>query len=186
MASSGAGIRIDGLDSALRKVEGLSDAITNQRGMWQSVGAQVEQSIKRRFETGTGPGDKVWPKSLRALVQNGQTLVNTGLLSETITSNASDTGVEIGTNVLYAAIHQFGGTIHQGARRQKLQFLAHARTGKILKGFRTERQSNFMMMADVGAHDIRIPARPFLGIDDDDETAIAGAVYNWFTVRTGA
>jgi phage virion morphogenesis protein len=52
--------------------------------------------------------------------------------------------VDIGTNALYGAIHQFGGTVHHAA-------LSHIRSRRT-----------------IGAHDVTIPARPWLGASDED------------------
>lgn len=41
----------------------------------------------------------------------GQPLRDTGRLNRSITSNASNSGVIVGTNVIYAPTHQFGATI---------------------------------------------------------------------------
>jgi phage virion morphogenesis protein len=65
----------------------------------------------------------------------GQTLLERGHLMQSITHHVSGHEVEVGTNVVYAAIHQFGG--------------------------RAGRQ-----------HASVIPARPFLGVSQQDKNEI--------------
>ena len=97
-------------------------------------------------------------------MEGGKTLVDSARLMQSITSNASDTGVEVGTNVLYAAIHQFGGTIRAKTSRG-LRF----KIGKGRDASWATRQS------------VTIPARPFLGIDAEDEAEIIQIATDWLT-----
>ena len=90
------------------------------------------------FETERGPDGTPWLPSQRAREDGGLTLTDTGHLRQSITA-ASDAGSAIiGTNLIYAAVHQFGGTIRPKAK----------------KALRTP----FGPRASVG-----IPARPFIG-----------------------
>jgi len=50
-----------------------------------------------------------WIVSSRARRQSGQTLMDTGQLAISITSEATSQGVPIRTNKAYGAIHHFGG-----------------------------------------------------------------------------
>lgn len=95
------------------------------------------------FESETGPDGTRWQPSQRATEDGGLTLTDTGHLRQSITA-ASDAGSAIaGTNLIYAAIHQFGGTI-----RAK---------GAAAGGSRALR-TPFGPRASVS-----MPARPFLG-----------------------
>lgn len=176
---TGASIRLEGTDAVRKALASVADGLSQARPLWQQIGAEVLKSTQRRFGTGTAPDGNPWPPSLRALAEDGQTLVNSGRLLDSLNYQATDSQVEVGTNVIYAAIHQFGGDVHHKARKQVLNFKAHARTGKILRGFRSKSKSNLSMQADVGAHDIRIPARPFLGLDDQDEVAVIKVVEDY-------
>ena len=108
------------------------------RDMFDAVGQLLVTSTILRFVRGVGPDGKAWKPSRRAIEQGGQTLVDKQFLRNSITHIAGSDGVDVGTNVVYAAIHQFGS----GA---------------------LERPKN-------------IPARPFLGLDDNDDDAIEGLV----------
>lgn len=74
------------------------------------IGASLETSTRMRFETSIGPSGQPWKPSRRA----GKTLVDTGRLLASITHRADRTSVEVGSNVIYAAIHQFGGAAGRG------------------------------------------------------------------------
>ncbi|MCB1433213.1 MAG: phage virion morphogenesis protein [Alphaproteobacteria bacterium] len=181
---SGTSVRIDGLEDAIRSLNFLIANIERPVRMWREIGSFLEKSVAQRFEMSVGPGDNPWPPSLRALTEGGQTLVERGRLRDSISVRATDHSVEVGTNVLYAAIHQFGGTIHHKVRQQDLRFRAHRRTGKLLKGFRTAKNGNVVRTVQVGPHDVTIPPRPFLGIDDEDIQGISEVADSWFRSLT--
>lgn len=119
----------------------------------EQIGRYFETRTAERFEHERGPGDVAWPKSLRAKLQNGQTLTDTARLRKSITSRATPSSVAVGTNVIYAAIHQFGGTISARSARG-LHF--------VLPGGQ-----------HVNVQKVNIPARPFLGIDGTDREEIS-------------
>lgn len=116
-----------------------------------------------RFERERGPDGVSWPKSARARAEGGQTLTDSGRLRDSITPYASDVEAVVATNVAYAAIHQFGGrtpprTIRP--RDKRALFWPGARHP----------------VKKVNHPGATIPARPFLGLDEDDRTMIQRAV----------
>ncbi|MGH6879282.1 phage virion morphogenesis protein [Hypericibacter sp.] len=115
------------------------------------IGGMLETSTQMRFERGIGPDGQAWRISLRAAEEHGRTLVDSARLLNSITHAASSNSVEVGTNVIYAAVHQFGATIM-------------AKAGGFLRfmvGGRWARKKS-----------VTIPARPFLGIDNQDRDGI--------------
>lgn len=84
------------------------------RPLLAAIGNELVTSVSRRFETGTAPDGSRWPESLRARLTGGQTLIKSGRLRDSIAETGPQLtarSVEVGTNVVYAAIHQFGGII---------------------------------------------------------------------------
>lgn len=118
----------------------------------RNIATLGESSTRERFATETGPGGERWAPSLRARLTGGKTLTQDGHLGDSITSRASRTEAEWGTNVIYGGIHQFGGEIR-------------ARNARALR-FRLA-SGEFAI-----ARRVTLPARPFLGISDADEADI--------------
>ena len=117
---------------------------------WRAVGQAGVAQTRRRFLSGVGPDGSPWKKGRKP---TGQTLIESGLLLRSIgVRNASQGGVEWGSNRVYAAIHQFGGTIRP-VKAKALRF-------KVAGGF-------------VVATAVRIPARPYLGVNVQDLEAFA-------------
>lgn len=162
---TGVSIRLDGADATLAVLGDLVKRTQNPRGLFENLGDYLAASTQRRFETGTAPGGAKWPLSIRAKVEGGKTLVDTGRLSDSIVQETTDHSVAIGTDVVHAAIHQLGGTIKPKTKKA-LRF-------KIGKAWVTAKQ-------------VTIPARPFLGIDGDDETEIINIAENWLRGEANA
>lgn len=172
---AGVSLKLDA-DEALGTLAGYVARARNPQGMFANIGASLVTSTQHRFERGIGPDGSPWPPSIRALATGGKTLVKTARLMRSITFNASSSGVEVGTNVVYAAIHQLGGLIQQAARTAVLHFKT-LRSGQ--SRFAKPGKANRAQKAEIGAHSIRMPARPFLGLDDDDEREISQIAQDW-------
>jgi phage virion morphogenesis protein len=148
---AGASIDIPGHDATLQALSAMAVRASNQQPMWDQIGMSLVVSTQHRFEVGKSPEGSPWPPSIRVRHEGGRTLVLSGRLMQSITYVASAHGVEVGTNAIYAAIHQFGGTIVPVSKP--------ALTFKVLGKF-------------VRVQKVTIPARPFLGLDRDDESEI--------------
>lgn len=107
----------------------------------KEVSGVLETGTRVRFETGADPEGRPWVPSQRAIEEGGRTLTDTGALLGSIAAAFDATGAIVGTNLVYAAIHQFGGTIRP-------------RPGSGKKALNTP-------FGPRGA--INMPARPFLG-----------------------
>ncbi len=142
-------IRNEELLAAFRRLEATA---RDMKPAMERIGRYLEASTRLRFRDQTGPDGERWPPSRRAIEQGGRTLVDTGTLRSSITYDAGRDRVEIGTNVPYAPVHQFGATITP-------------KRARYLK-FRTP-DGGFVQTTRV-----TVPARPFLGIDDRDEHRI--------------
>lgn len=78
--------------------------------MLDDIGDMLANSTRHRFETGRGPDAQPWKPSRRAQVQGGRTPAGQGDLRDSITHEVGASSVAIGSNRIYAAIHQGGGT----------------------------------------------------------------------------
>jgi phage virion morphogenesis protein len=121
----------------------------NLRPLMTEIGEHLRTSTTLRFERERAPSGAPWLPTWRG----GAILQDTGRLRQSITYLASDDQVEVGTNVIYAAIHHLGGTI---TAKNAPYLVFKAPDGS---GFRRKKS-------------VTIPARPFLGISESDEAAI--------------
>ncbi len=135
----------------------IARGLTDATRMWDEIGGKLELSTHNRFDTGTDPEGALWPKSLRVINQGGKTLVDSARLYQSVTHNAWPSGVAVGTNVEFAATHQFGATIK--AKTAKGLFIKFKHRGSNKSEIRRPQQ-------------VTIPRRAFLGLSDADETEI--------------
>ena len=78
------------------------------------IAGDMETQTVLRFDAETAPDGKGWQPSQRARKQGGKTLTDTARLRQSLTSRAGDDYAEVGTNMIYARIHQLGGSAGRG------------------------------------------------------------------------
>lgn len=81
----------------------------NAFDMFDEIGSYLDSSVLKRFDDQVNPDGIPWKPSQRAEDEGGKTLIDFGHLRDSITHNSYNTAVEHGSNMIYAAIHQFGG-----------------------------------------------------------------------------
>lgn len=132
--------------------QNLKKKLGNLTPVMKSVGETIRTSVVKNFEVGGRPR---WKPSHRAVMEHGQTLVRTGRLRNSISVKAFPDRALVGTNVKYAAIHQFGGKTGATVIRPKNK--------KAL--FWPGARHPVKMVRHPGSN---IPARPFLLVQDED------------------
>lgn len=113
MANNGL-IRIDieGLDAVERNLR-RQMSIDKHRAL-DEIGQYFTSEIQQRFVRSEDHEGRAW-KQLKSRV--GKPLVNTGILRSSITHRIlNENTIEVGTNVVYAAIHNYGGYAGRGKR----------------------------------------------------------------------
>ena len=95
----------------------LGTAVTKARqgkAAMEEIGEMLTSSTVERFDTSTAPDGTPWPVSQRAEREGGKTLVDTGRMRGSIGYEASPDQVVVGSNLVYARIHQLGGETGRG------------------------------------------------------------------------
>ena len=137
----------------LAKVEQKSKDNTE---LYSALGDILLDGVHDRFKRGVAPDGRPWQKSWRAIAQNGQTLRDTGRLLNSIITITKKNNVIVGTDVLYAKLMHYGGTIRA---KSKPYLVFKTPTGGWVK-----RKS------------ITIPARPIFGVSEDDAQNMLTAI----------
>ena len=117
MPAQPTGIEID--SAALEaRLSRMAAALSRPDVTMDRIGRHLVASTLQRFERERAPDGRPWLKSARAIADGGKTLTDTGRLRGSIAHTVSEGGraVEVGSNVLYAAIHQFGGRTGRGRK----------------------------------------------------------------------
>lgn len=167
MSGASIEIRIDDrrVRQAFLKLEQL---MGNTTPVMSAIGTALVASTHMRFISQTDPDGQAWQAldpEYAAGKRNSRILTESGRLRDSINSQAGADEVRVGTNVIYAAIHQFGGTI-KPVSASHLVFRIGGR----------------LVLAD----SVTLPSRPFLGISSDDEAEIADIVFGFLERRTSS
>lgn len=93
----------------------LANAVAGDTGDLMNMLAEfVLSETQMNFQHERTPEGQAWPPSDRAKQEGGKTLQDTRRLRNSYTYIASDIHAEIGTNVIYGAIHHHGGKAGRG------------------------------------------------------------------------
>lgn len=157
-------VTFDLTDDAFVGLDRIAQALGDTTPLMQTIGRILTTKIQLGFRASTSPWGVPWAP---LKVRKGQPLIDTRRLLSSITYNAGDGYVDIGTNVSYAPYHQFGFTVHVAEHTKDLYFMQD-RSGNVGNRFVRKDRSNFVQKAIVKAHDIVVPARPFLPITQDE------------------
>ena len=146
------------------------------------LGEYLQASTQKRFKTQIAPDDTAWqplqPRyARRKKYAKDKILTLRGYLRGGIHYQVTgDAEVQVGSNTKYAAIHQFGGAIEKPARQATVRYRSEA--GRVLFAGKkhqgaTERQ------VTIPAHQVNMPARPYLGISAADDAEIRAIILDW-------
>ena len=150
---SGVSLHWGGLDKALGKA---AHALAHTKPLMESIGEGLVSGTRQRFRDEEAPDGQKWSQSGRAAASGGQTLTDTARLRDSIDYAATPDKVMVGSNLPYARIHQLGGVIVP-KKAKKLVFTG--RGGK-----------------KVAVDKVTIPARPYLGVSEEDLDDVKAAM----------
>lgn len=148
-------------DAITDALAGLMASLSDMTPIMNEIGAHLRDTTEDRFKTGKGPDGAAWaprsPATLKRYAKLGLTpgkvpLTLTGAMSNAIFHSYGPTFAEVGSNAIQAAVMQFGA-----AQGQFGAFIGRDKLGRD--------HFHHLPWGD-------IPARPFIGISDQDEADI--------------
>ena len=161
---TGARIDVSLDDAAIRAAFGrLSTALRG--GALKAIAAGLVEETQSRFERGAGPDGAAWAglnPAYAAIKRGPGILRESRMLQRSITSQVSGSRILVGSNRVYAAVHQFGATIKPKNAKALVFRLRPTGKGKGKGG-----NSGLVM-----AKSVTIPARPYLGFGKGDREVV--------------
>lgn len=189
MAAEGIQLRVVDQEvlATLDRIERLAD---HPAPIMSAIAGYMVSTVQRHFQREMGPDGKWAPLSPRTAAKRvgrrrrgaANILRVSGRLYSSITGESDDTSAAVGTNVLYAAIQQLGGTVKIPAREQDLHFGKTNRGRRFVKAAAKRKET---MRVKIGAHEVKIPARPYLYLTDEDQADIIHIVEDAFRAEAG-
>ncbi|SDG21391.1 phage virion morphogenesis protein [Rhodobacter capsulatus] len=141
-----------GLAEALARIERLS--ALDRHELMDTIGRLAQLQTRQRIEVEkTAPDGTPWAKTWRG----SSILFNTGTLADSIDYLSNQHEVRVGSALVYARIHQFGGTI----KPKNKKALSFAVPGGLRKAMPGGSEKVFLKS-------VTIPARPYLGLSADN------------------
>lgn len=162
--SGGASLQYEGAQRLVDILNEVADP-ENRNGLMDVLGAYGVSSTQQRFLDQKDPDGTVWKASHRAKTQGGKTLRESNQMFTSLTFEAGRDEVRWGTNKIYAGIHQFGGVI---TPKTKPTLAFRVAGGRL-----------------VLTKKVTIPARPFLGVNSQDEVQIVRLGETWLQKMAG-
>lgn len=150
------------------KLAALAAIFGDLTPLMQHLGGVMEYQTAERFRSETAPDGSRWKPSIRARQDGGRTL-DTGRpnsMARSITREVTASSVRVGTNIIYAGVHQDGAKI----RAKSDAGLRFQLPGKL--GWRR-------MM------EVELPARSFLGLSDDNAEELIEATEDFVIAEMG-
>lgn len=172
---AGAALEITVDDAALKaELEKLAAKLADLTPFFNDVGETLLNSTRARFQSQTAPDGTPWAPLAPAYAarkprHKTKPLTLSGVLRGTLVKKADQNSLRIGTPMIYGAVHQFGaakggfGTVT--AR-------VNAYTRRTRTGSAAVRAHTRQMRVPWGD----IPARPFLGLSDEDRNDLLDAL----------
>jgi len=180
-------IETDGADAVRETLSEVAGRMKNLSPILKTIGERVVSQTKDRFrDQGPAPSGAPWaplkPSTLRRKKHSKILTESTDLRGSIHFQLRGNNIVVIGTGaaIYYAAIHQLGGEIKQGARSDlftRNRYVRGEKKGQFKKGTKSGRGMTF------GDRIIRIPARPYLGLSEANSEEINDIISDYIVGR---
>lgn len=110
-------IKMDGLDAVRKKLGDIAGIMSRPGPLLKAIGDRVVEQTKQRFEAGgPAPDGAQWAKPKTPNPKRRGTLRVTDHLRDSIRHQVSGSTLMVGSNKVYAAIHQLGGKAGRGQK----------------------------------------------------------------------
>lgn len=152
-------------DTITAALKAIQSRLSDMTPIMRQIAGIMHDAVEENFSQ---QGRPKWKPSGRSLREGGMTLQDTGRLAASITSRSTGNQAIVGTNVVYAAIHQFGGKTPAHVIKPKNKKALFWPGAKHPVNFVNHPGSN-------------IPARPFLSLTDKDISTIQQKISEYLT-----
>lgn len=165
-------IRIDiTSDTLTPALQRLVDSLGERSSLMLNVSEIMLAAVQENFIQGGRPA---WLDTARG----GQILRKSGRLFSSIQSSSNNNQALVGTNVVYAAIHNFGGEVKRKAGTTDT-YHSVGKDGSFKKGFARRSKANFAMTHNRKASSFNMPQREFMHLTPNDENEIVDAINDY-------
>jgi phage virion morphogenesis protein len=180
--------------AASMELKTLLSRLSDPQSFYASVGERLLGSSKDRFRQENAPDGTPWqplkPATIKAREKAGQTPITIlrsnskgksgSALAGSLSYEADQSEVRIGSPLPQAGIHLFGGTIQIPERSGRI-YRKRDENGQVGRRFAKKSDADVETEVKIPAHQIKIPARPFVGITAGDADGILEDARDWLS-----
>ncbi|MEG8946621.1 phage virion morphogenesis protein [Rosettibacter firmus] len=149
-------------------IELLKNKLSNKSKLMVAIAETMRSAVLKNFETEGSRIGKPWQRLSHQTIKQrekkgywpGKILQKTGQLKRSIISSYGEDYAQVSTNLIYAAIQNYGGVIHRSTLKTYLK-------RKINLNPLTKSQLQYKAGSNKMSS-IRIPARPFMQLNNQD------------------
>ncbi|MFJ5441746.1 phage virion morphogenesis protein [Pectobacterium sp. CHL-2024] len=157
----------------------LISRLEHRQPLMREMAAAMHDAVEENFAQQGRPEWAGWKSNAYwAKRRGGKILQKSGRLAASINEYSDNDSATVGTNVVYARIHQEGGTINIPARSQRAYYKQN-KDGSVGNRFVKKSKSNFSQWNTMGEYKITIPARPFLRLTESDIEGMESTAHDY-------
>jgi hypothetical protein len=184
-------------DDAAQALAALAERVRSPQAMLYDLAQDIEARTDARFSSQRGPDGQAWARLSKATLRRKKgrsILFESGDMQATLQASATAEEAVVSVSQPYAGIHQFGGVLQRAARQGLVRHRTNARgellrsalmNGKGLVFAKKKGQRHLARQVEIKAHQVRIPARPFLPVRadgslyPDEQAAVVAHIKAW-------
>lgn len=175
------------IDRAMARLEGFS---RSKRPLMRAIAGIMADAVEENFAQEGRPHWLGLAPATKKRRPEGKILQVSGRLASSIVSQADRESAAVGTNTVYAAIHQFGGEITRAPHSGWVRLRTDAR-GNLIRQGSAGREARLAVFAKdshrraktvrytTDGSKVKVPARPFLSLPQSDADAIEHTVSDY-------
>lgn len=171
------------------KIGAAIQGLDNPGPLFQIIIEYLTRVHRQRFRNQVSPEGTPWaplsPAYKKRKHRNANKILTLrGYLAGTLRGQYDQTGLEFGTDRPYGAAQHFGAEIDRAASTREVYF-RQKRDGSVGNQFVKKGKSNFAQTVNVGGYKIRIPARPWLGTNEQQNNQIVKKAHDYLQDAMG-
>lgn len=186
MAGTSIRVEVDA-SAAVASAGRANEALARPSTLLAAIGGLLLRSTTERFAAQASPEGNPWqalsPRyKARKKYNPDKILTLRGYLRGQLRYQLDgDDAVLVGSNRVYARIHQLGGDVVVPARSATLHFRNTRTGGRVRQVFAKARSKRITrtLQTTIPSHTIHMPARPFLGVSASDRDDILAQTQDW-------
>lgn len=187
-------VKVEGMDRLQAALRTLGKKCSDRRPLMGTISRLMKDEVEENFEQ---EGRPKWTPLAKSTIKErakkghwpGQILKIKGRLVNSIIDSSDNDRAIVGTNVKYAARHQFGGTFQVAARKGKVrlrtdtkgELLRQGQNGKLAVFAKAGHKRAVERNYTASDHTVTTPARPFLKLTEGGISKIERAVVNYLS-----